>query len=226
MNNQLTPSIPSQAAKNIKVFKGDLSPQRLSEHLRASEGDYLAADCEMMGLKPARDRLCLVQLCDPDGQVSLIQIGQGQTEAPLLKQLLEAPKVTKVFHYGRTDLAYLHYYLEIAVAPLLCTKIASKLARTYTERHGLRELARELLALDLNKMQQSSDWGRDQLSQDQIEYAAGDVVHLLAIKDKLVTLLKREGRYELAESCWRQVALLAELDLHGYEYVFEHHAPK
>ena len=211
----------------VVICKGDLTPERLITHLSASgDGGHLAVDCEMMGLKPPRDRLCLVQMCDENKNVSLVQIQLGQQEAPNLQKLLEAENVIKLFHFGRADLAFLRYQLGIMVNPVFCTKIASKLARTYTERHGLRELARELLGLDLNKNQQSSDWGRDTLTQEQIEYASNDVLFLIELKKILEKILIREGRLELAQKCFEQIHLMVELDLLDYNFVFEHNTPK
>lgn len=216
----------------IEVFEGDLSDERLAQHMGANQAydekiqSSLAVDCEMMGLNPHRDRLCLVQICDENHNVSLIQIKQNQNKAPNLQKLLEQENITKLFHYGRADLAHLRFQLGILVNPVFCTKIASKLARTYTDKHGLKENIKEFLGIELNKYQQSSDWGSDYLSQDQIEYAACDVIYLVELKDKLTAILEREGRLELAERCFEQVALLAELDILGYDFLFEHRVPK
>ncbi len=209
------------------IFRGDLTEERLLTHLSAGAGDekFLAVDCEMMGLKPVRDRLCLVQMCDEHGNVSLVQIGAEQQEAPNLKRLLEAKNITKLFHFARADLAFLRYQLGILVNPVFCTKIASKLARTYTDRHGLREVAREFVNIDLNKNQQSSDWGRDKLTPEQIEYAANDVLYLIEIRNILQEMLEREGRLELATKCFEALPLMVELDLLEYDFVFEHHPP-
>ncbi|MDX1918432.1 MAG: hypothetical protein SFT81_04765 [Candidatus Caenarcaniphilales bacterium] len=216
-------------SKKPVIFKEDLSPERLAVHLGAAhteKGGFLSVDCEMMGLKPWRDRLCLVQICDEHENISLIQISAEQQEAPLLKKIFEDTQVTKIFHFARADLAFLSYQLGINVDPIYCTKIASKLARTYTEKHGLRELAREFLNIDLNKNQQSSDWGQDNLSTEQVEYAKGDIIYLNQFRNKLTEMLHREGRYDLAERCFKQVPLMVELDLLQYEFVFEHHPPK
>jgi ribonuclease D len=202
----------------IQVFKGDLTEERLKQHQQA--GGNLAVDCEMMGLKPNRDRLCLVQMSDQAGNISLIQIASDQQEAPHLKTLLEDPDVCKLFHFARADLAFLRF------APVFCTKIASKLARTYTEKHGLRELAREFLGVDLNKNQQSSDWGKDKLTDEQIEYAANDVIFLIELKNILLQMLVREDRDALAYKCFEQIPLMVELDLLNYDFVFEHNSPK
>ena len=186
----------------------------------------LSVDCEMMGLKHMRDRLCLVQICDQDKNVSLIQIEQEQQSAPNLQRLLEHTGICKIFHYGRADLVFLCYQLGILVNPVFCTKVASKLARTYTEKHGLRELVREFLNVDMNKYQQSSDWGKSNLSNDQIEYAESDVLYLVELKNILEKMLEREGKLKLAYRCFEMLPLLVQLDMLGYEYVFEHHPPK
>lgn len=184
----------------------------------------MAVDTEAMGLKPGRDRLCLVQLSPGDGSVDVVRIPQGQTSAPNLGLLLTDPAITKIFHFARFDVAMLKHSLGIAVSPIWCTKIASRLVRTYTDRHGLKDLARDLLGLDLSKQQQSSDWGADTLSEAQLEYAAADVLHLHALKDALEMRLKREGRVTLAEACFRFLPIRAELDLLGWdeEDIFAH----
>lgn len=218
--------MPSRANKPV-ILKEDLTDERLAIHLSAGgDNGFLAVDCEMMGLKPIRDRLCVVQMCDENKNVTLVQISNAQQEAPNLKKLLESEKVTKVFHFGRADLAFLRFQLGILVKPFFCTKVASKIARTYTERHGLRDIARECVGIDINKNQQSSDWGRDNLSQEQIDYAANDVLHLLEIKDNLMQMLEREDRVDLAYKCFEHVPLLVELDLLEYDFVFEHSSPK
>jgi ribonuclease D len=218
----------ASAGSKSLILKGDLTAERLELHLNAGKNEqkHLSVDCEMMGLKPVRDRLCLVQMCDEDGNVTLVQIQPEQQEAPNLKKLFEAKEVTKIFHFARADLAFLRYQLGILVNPIFCTKIASKLGRTYTDRHGLREVAREFLNIDLNKNQQSSDWGRDNLSSEQVDYAANDVLFLVELKRIFTEILSREGRLELAERCFAQVPLMVELDLLEYDFVFEHHAPK
>ena len=213
-----------------EIFKQDLSDERLAIHLHACDsegvGGDLAVDCEMMGLKPHRDRLCLVQISDAHKNISLIQIAPGQDSAPNLKKLLEHKNITKLFHFARTDVAYLSFYLDINTYPLFCTKIASKIARTYTDHHGLRGLVKEVMGIDLNKQQQSSDWGRDDLTKEQIEYAAGDVIYLIKLKEGMINMLEREGRMEIAERCFEQISLMSELDNLGYDYVFEHRVPK
>jgi ribonuclease D len=177
-----------------------------------------------MGLKPGRDRLCLVQLSPGDGSVDVVRIAQGQTSAPNLGLLLTDPTITKIFHFARFDVAMLKHALGIAVSPIWCTKIASRLVRTYTDRHGLKDILRDLLNLEISKQQQSSDWGADMLSEAQLEYAASDVLHLHALKDALELRLKREGRLQLAEACFGFVPVRAELDLLGWdeEDIFAH----
>jgi ribonuclease D len=179
--------------------------------------DSVAVDTEAMGLKPARDRLCLVQLSPGDGSVDVVRIGQHQTSAPNLKRLLSDPAVLKILHFARFDVGMLRHALGIEVAPVWCTKIASRLTRTYTDRHGLKDLIREVLGAEISKQQQSSDWGAAILSEAQLEYAAADVLHLHAIKEALEARLRRERRLALAESCFRFVPVRAELDLLGWE---------
>jgi ribonuclease D len=183
----------------------------------SSYRDSAAVDTEAMGLKPSRDRLCVVQLSPGNGTVDIVRIAAGQRQAPNLARLLTDPTITKIFHYARFDVALLRHALGIAVAPLWCTKIASRIARTYTDRHGLKDLTRDLLGFELSKQQQSSDWGAAKLSDAQIEYAASDVLHLHAIRATLEERLRREGRLELAEACFRFVPVRAELDLLGWE---------
>ncbi|MGF1473976.1 MAG: ribonuclease D [Geminicoccaceae bacterium] len=176
----------------------------------------VAVDTEAMGLHHGRDRLCLVQLSAGDGVCHLVRIERGQKQAPVLARLLADPTVTKLFHFGRFDIALLRHDLGVLTEPVFCTKIASKLARTYTDRHSLRELCKELLGVDLSKAQQSSDWGHHELSEAQQLYAASDVLHLHALKTKLETMLRREGRLELASSCFAFLPTRAELDLAGW----------
>jgi len=187
-------------------------------------GAVVAIDTETMGLDPARDRLCLVQLSAGDGSAHLVQMLAGPADAPNLKALLTDPNVTKLFHFARFDMAMLRKALGVVTAPVYCTKIASKLARTYTDRHGLKDLCRELLGVDLSKQQQSSDWGAPQLSKDQIEYAASDVLYLHALKARLDEMLAREGRTTLARSCFEFLATRVALDLAGWreDDIFAH----
>lgn len=205
----------------FQVFEHDLSDRALADYLNA---EAIAVDTETMGLIPQRDRLCLVQLCDPAGHVSAIRIGVGQTTAPNLKQLLEAPNSTKIFHFARFDLATLQYHLEIHPQPFFCTKLTSKLARTYTSRHGLKELVSELAGVDLDKSAQSSDWGNvASLSPEQLAYAANDVKYLIPMRQKLIVMLKRESRWELAQECLACLSTMVQLDLMHYSSnVFEH----
>ncbi len=177
-----------------------------------------------MGLDPARDRLCLVQLSSGDGSAHLVQLPKGRYDAPNLKKLLSDPAVTKLFHFARFDIAVIRAYLGIVCAPVYCTKIASKLVRTYTDRHGLKDLCRELLEEDISKQQQSSDWGADTLTPEQLSYAAGDVLYLHALKAKLDTMLQREGRTALAAACFAFLPTRAELDLAGWgdDDIFAH----
>ncbi len=179
-------------------------------------GDSVAVDSETMGLDPDRDRLCLVQLSAGDGTCHLVQLGKNAYDAPNLKALLANESVTKLFHFARFDLAMIRRYLGVTCQPVYCTKVASKLTRTYTDRHGLRDLCRELLGVDINKDQQSSDWGADTLTPQQLRYAAGDVLYLHALRQKLDVMLEREGRDGLAEACFRFLPSRADLDLHGW----------
>ena len=177
----------------------------------------IAVDTETLGLKTKRDRLCLVQLSAGDGDAHIVQFAGDNYDAPNLKALLSDRSVVKIFHYARFDLAAIAQYLGVHAAPLWCTKIASKLVRTYTDRHGLKELCRELLDVDLSKAQQSSDWGAPDLSDAQLNYAASDVLHLHALKDRLETMLDREGRRPMAEACFDFVLVRSAMDLAGFE---------
>ena len=191
------------------LHKGDL-PEGLDLGL------VVAVDCETMGLIPRRDRLCLVQLSGGDGAAHLVQIAPGQTEAPRLAALLGDPNVLKLFHFGRFDIAVLKAALGVLTAPVYCTKIASRLVRTYTDRHGLKDLLRETIDVDISKQQQSSDWGAPVLSQAQMDYAASDVLYLHRVKAVLDARLAREGRAELAQACFDFLPRRAELDLAGW----------
>ncbi|MBK5932909.1 ribonuclease D [Rhodovulum imhoffii] len=179
-------------------------------------GPVVAIDCETMGLNPHRDRLCVVQLSDGDGDAHLVQIEQGQTEAPNLTRLLADPAVLKLFHFGRFDIAVMLHTFGVLTAPVYCTKIASRLVRTYTDRHGLKNLLQELLEVDISKQQQSSDWGAAELSTAQIDYAASDVLYLHRLKDVLDLRLAREGRAEIAKACFDFLPARARLDLEGW----------
>lgn len=208
------------AMEDFQVCDRDLPDFAVAEYIRA---EAIAVDTETMGLIPHRDRLCLVQLCDPQGRVTVVRIAQGQTEAPNLKQILEAPDVLKVFHFARFDLATIRHHLGIEIESVFCTKIASKLARTYTPKHGLKDVVMELEQVELDKTAQSSDWGNPaNLSPEQLHYAANDVRYLLGVRSKLSDMLKREGRWELAQQCFQCLPTIVALDLLHYENVFEH----
>jgi ribonuclease D len=179
-------------------------------------GPVVAIDCETMGLNPHRDRLCVVQLSAGDGNAHLVQVEPGQTEAPNLARLLSDPSVLKLFHFGRFDIAVLDHTFGALAAPAYCTKIASKLVRTYTDRHGLKYLLQELLDIDISKQQQSSDWGAVTLTEAQVAYAASDVLHLHRLREKLDAMLAREGRTELAQACFDFLPTRARLDIRGW----------
>lgn len=179
-------------------------------------GPIVAIDCETMGLHPHRDRLCVVQLSGGDGHAHLVQIAKGQTEAPNLCALLEDPEVLKLFHFGRFDIAAMQNAFGAKTAPVYCTKIASRLVRTFTDRHGLAKLCQELLGTDISKQQQSSDWGAAQLTQAQIDYAASDVLYLHQLRDKLNAMLIREDRMDIAQACFDFLPMRAQLDLAGW----------
>lgn len=181
--------------------------------------DAVAIDTETMGLKPRRDRLCLVQLSSGDGNAHLVRFRKGVYEAPRLKALLCDPGVVKIFHYARFDVAMLSHFLGVVTAPVYCTKIASKLARTYTDGHGLKDLTRELIGVEISKAQQSSDWGAADLKPEQLDYAASDVFHLHALRRKLDVMLEREGRSALAQASFDFIATRAALDLLGFDDV-------
>ncbi len=201
----------------IRLHRGDLP------NLSGYSGS-VAVDTEAMGLDPNRDRLCVVQLSPGDGSADVVQIAAGQKDAPNLKRLLADPAILKIFHFARFDLAALLKAFGVMPSPVYCTKIASRLARTYTDKHGLKDLVRELTGTDLSKQQQTSDWGTEQLSDAQIAYAASDVLHLHALKDKLDAMLAREGRMELAAACFRFLPDRVRLDLAGWgaEDIFAH----
>ncbi len=205
---------------DFQVFDTDLSTEALEQYLKS---DAIAVDTETMGLLPQRDRLCLVQLCNAEGQVSVLRILRGQTAAPNLKQLLEQTSTVKIFHFARFDLATLRYHLDIQVNPFFCTKIASKLARTYSPKHGLKDVVLELEQVELDKSAQSSDWGNAaNLSEQQLRYAANDVRYLPSLRLKLIEMLKREERWELAQSCFQCLPTIVQLDLLQYPNIFEH----
>lgn len=179
-------------------------------------GPVVAIDCETMGLHPHRDRLCVVQLSAGDGNAHLVQVARGQTEAPNLSRLLTDPDVLKLFHYGRFDIAAMYNAFGALAAPVYCTKIASRLVRTYTDRHGLKNLTQELLGVDISKQQQSSDWGAETLTDAQKDYAASDVLHLHRLRTALNAMLEREGRTEIAQACFDFLPARAKLDLAGW----------
>jgi ribonuclease D len=201
----------------IRQHRGDLP------NLNAYSGS-VAIDTETMGLDPNRDRLCVVQLSPGDGSADVVQIAAGQKEAPNLQRLFADPAILKIFHFARFDLASLYKAFGVMPSPVYCTKIASRLARTYSDRHGLKDLVRELTGADLSKQQQSSDWGSEKLSDAQIAYAASDVLHLHELKAKLDVMLAREGRAELAAACFGFLPARARLDLAGWaqEDIFAH----
>jgi len=206
--------------QDFQVSDRDLSDAALEQYL---ESAAIAVDTETMGLLPLRDRLCLVQLCNPEGKVTAIRIAQRQADAPNLKKLLEAANVLKVFHFARFDLATLQHNLGIQVQPVFCTKIASKLARTYTNRHGLKDVVQELEQVELDKSAQSSDWGNAaNLSEAQLNYAANDVRYLLSVQQKLTEMLKREERWKIAQQCFKVLPTIVSLDLLQFKDLFEH----
>jgi ribonuclease D len=201
----------------IRLYKGDL-PAGLTFT------DSVAVDTETLGLNPRRDKLCLVQLSAGDGNAHLVQLDRSSYDCPNLKALLADPAITKIFHFARFDVAALKHYLGVDVTPLYCTKIASKLTRTYTDKHGLKDLVRELLGIEINKLQQSSDWGAHVLSDAQKQYAAQDVLYLHEVRARLDQMLRREGREDWANACFRFIPTRAALDLAGWgeDDVFAH----
>jgi ribonuclease D len=208
------------APADLGIFDGDLDEAWTKRYLAE---ESLAVDTEAMGLVHGRDRLCLVQITDGQDRVACIRIALGQHEAPRLKQLMESPAVEKVFHFARFDVAALASGLAIDVHPVFCTKIASRLARTYTPRHGLKDLVQELVGVELDKSSQSSDWGRvEELSEAQLTYAANDVRYLLPARQRLEVMLRREGRWDLAQRCFQCVPVIAELDRLRFTQTFEH----
>ena len=205
---------------NVRVFDEDLDNAALARYMAA---EAVAVDTETMGLVLGRDRLCLVQICDSQGFISAIRIAKGQKAAPNLQKLLTSWDITKVFHYARFDVAQFNVTFGIETAPIFCTKIASKLARTYTSNHGLKSLIAELGGVELDKRFTSSDWGNvENLSREQYDYAANDVRYLLDAKDKLTAMLKREGREQLAQQCFQVVPIFVALDILQYQNIFDH----
>lgn len=201
----------------IYLHKGDLPKD-------VQFSPCVAVDTETLGLIPARDKLCLIQLSDGNGDAHIVQFDRATYNAPNVIALMKDKSVTKIFHYARFDVAILKAYLNVECSPVYCTKIASRIARTYTDRHGLKHVVRELTGIELNKQQQSSDWGADELSQEQLDYAASDVLYLHAVKEKLDQILAREGRTELAQECFNFLKTRADLDLEGWSQfdIFEH----
>ena len=199
-------------ANTIRFHEGDISAADATRYTGA-----IAIDTETLGLVPRRDRLCVVQLSPGDGTADVIRIAAGQKEAPNLVQMLADPAHQKIFHFGRFDIAVLFHTFGVTATPVFCTKIASRLTRTYTDRHGLKDNLKELLDVDISKQQQSSDWAADILSPAQLEYAASDVLHLHALREKLDAMLAREGRSELAKACFGFLPARAILDLQGWE---------
>ena len=201
----------------IRVHQGDLPADFVA-------GPAIAIDTETLGLRPHRDRLCVVQLSRGDGSAEVVQIARGQTRAPNLERLLADPAVTKIFHFARFDVAVLFNAFGVMTTSIYCTKIASKLVRTYTDRHGLKDLVRELLSVDLSKQQQSSDWAAPTLSDAQLAYAASDVLHLHGLRQRLDMMLEREGRAEIAAACFDFLPTRARLDLLGWpeQDIFSH----
>ena len=197
---------------SIRLHKGDISAEAASRYTGA-----IAIDTETLGLIPRRDRLCVVQLSPGDGTADVIQIAKGQTQAPNLVAMLEDPVRQKIFHFGRFDIAVLFHTFGVTTTPVFCTKIASRLCRTYTDRHGLKDNLKEMLEIDISKVQQSSDWAAETLTPAQLEYAASDVLHLHALRQKLTDRLIRDGRWDMATACFEFLPTRAKLDLMGWE---------
>ena len=199
-------------AATIRYHIGDISEADAARYT-----DAIAIDTETLGLVPRRDRLCVVQLSPGDGSADVIKIAAGQKEAPNLVALLADPAKQKIFHFGRFDIAVLFHTFGVTTTPVFCTKIASRLTRTYTDRHGLKDNLKEMLEIDISKAQQSSDWAAETLSQAQLEYAASDVLYLHALRDRLMARLERDGRREIAQACFEFLPTRAKLDLLGWE---------
>src|SRR6185295_8904044 len=209
-----------------EIVRNDLTEDQLQAYLAGTE---VAVDTETLGLRHLRDRLCCVQLCNRAGRAVLVQVmreqllsGTPESRAPRLKRLLEEPRILKVLHFARFDVAVLKHYLGITLDPLYCTRTVSKLVRTYTERHGLKDVALELLDVELNKATRHTDWSSPDLRPEQVAYAISDVTLLLPIMDKLEVMLEREGRQDLARECFGVIPIMARLDLLGYDLLFEH----
>jgi ribonuclease D len=213
-------------AVSPQIVANDLSEELLQAYL---SGPDLAVDTETMGLRTLRDRLCLVQLCNRDMKAAIVQISRealaaepAAGRAPRLKRLFEDERVVKVFHFARFDVAALRYWLGIEVAPLYCTRTASKLARTYTDRHGLKDNLLEFLDVELDKVTRASDWSSARLTPEQVAYAVSDVTLLLPLRDRLEAMLQRHGRSDLAQECFRAIPVMAKLDIAGFDLLFEH----
>jgi ribonuclease D len=202
-----------------KVFQADLSEEMFEIY---SQGDRLSVDCEMMGLNPRRDRLCVVQMCDARNNFSVTQILPDQLQAVHIQKLFENPNIVKIFHFARMDMQFLFARLGIKVNPVFCTKIASKLVRTYTDKHGLKELIREFFGENLDKANQSSDWGKKILTKDQLDYACDDVRYLISLENILTEMLIRESRFELAMNCMNFLPSLVQLDIFEMKEILEH----
>jgi ribonuclease D len=208
------------ALETFQICDRDLTPELRDLYLGAPA---IAVDTETMGLNHLRDRLCLVQLCSPSGEASAVRIEPGQTEAPNLKLVLESTAVVKIFHFARFDVATIKHHLDIQVNPIFCTKVASKLARTYTSKHGLKELVQELTQVELDKSAQCSDWGNAaNLTSGQLSYAANDVRYLYPVHMRLIEMLQRENRWDLAQQCFQCIPTMAMLDLMQFDHLFDH----
>ena len=207
-------------SEKISFCENDLTEELFNVY---KSSKYLALDTEAMGLCHGRDRLCLIQICNESDLTACIKIEIGNRKAPRIQNLLENEKIMKIFHYARFDVAALKCNLTIETQNIFCTKVASKLARTYTNKHGLKDLINELLGIELDKSSQSSDWGSEEnLSQDQINYAANDVKYLIKAMDKLTLMLKREKRYEIAQKCFSVIPIYSDLDIQHFINIFEH----
>ena len=207
-------------SEKISFCENDLTYELFNKY---KSSKYLAVDTEAMGLHHGRDRLCLIQICNDSNLTSCIKIEIGSRKAARVQNLLEDKKIMKIFHYARFDVAALKCNLKIKTQNIFCTKIASKLARTYTNKHGLKDLINELLGIELDKSSQSSDWGSEEnLSQNQIDYAANDVKYLIKAMEKLTLILKREKRYEIAQQCFTVIPIFSELDIQHFTNIFEH----
>ena len=213
-------SQPSTEPKSFKVFNEDLDSETAT---KLNNTKSISVDTEAMGLVHGRDRLCLVQICDSEDNIVCIRIGIKQNHAPRLKKIMENSSIEKIFHFARFDVSALAIGLGIEVQPIFCTKIASKIARTYTNRHGLKDVVLELTGIELDKQQQCSDWGKsNELSEAQLSYAANDTRHLIKVKEELKRILIREGRWELAVKCFKCIPTISKLDILHYKQIFEH----